>query len=217
MHIFVDLTRGSSPELMDKAHGSKNHVKDTVHTVKWATGAGRKLFESSKACEKTITLACLSVIWAIRSSASVSEDEALEGISKSHMFRCSGGTDPASIGIATHTVRLIDQRVREQWVKSDMKARNLIAKLSEKLQRCDISPTVQREALCFYAVVAGPHEMSQSLVSMFEAALADIVEGNGASPDHTLIDSLPLFAVSAFLQSPGQSLRVSSTRVTHLE
>jgi hypothetical protein len=57
--------------------------------VEWVSAAGRKMFESENACKKTVHLACLSVIWAIKDGSGVQDDEALQGISTQDLFlRC---------------------------------------------------------------------------------------------------------------------------------
>lgn len=68
-----------SVELDDRHDESMHHAKNTTHAMQWTTASGRKLFDSSN-CDKTITLACLSVIWAIKGDVGVADEDALEGI-----------------------------------------------------------------------------------------------------------------------------------------
>lgn len=98
-------------------------------------------------------------------------------------------------GIAIRALQLVDQRLLEQWANADMNAMNTISKLWEKIQRCDVKPAIQREALCFYAVVGGPSKLSPAVVEAYEAALVNIKGWTGMETQKSLSCSLPLFAV----------------------
>ncbi|KAJ4358518.1 uncharacterized protein N0V89_003102 [Didymosphaeria variabile] len=182
------------PELIAGAQGGHQRDKDTVAnvgpTVEWTTAAGRKLFESSNACKKTIHLACLSVIWAIRDGSNVPDDEALEGIR-----------------IATRALQLVDTRLLEQWANADMNAMNTVSKLWEKIQRCDIKPAIQCEVLYFYAVVAGASKLSPSMVELYEAALVNMNGWGATDVQKSLSFSLPLFACTPISGLPLQDWR----------
>ncbi|KAF2440577.1 hypothetical protein P171DRAFT_435362 [Karstenula rhodostoma CBS 690.94] len=189
------------PELIDNASGPHESARDgTVNKdlpVEWVTAAGRKLFESANACKKTINLACLSVIWAIKDGSGVPDDEAIQGIR-----------------IATRALQLVDQRLLEQWADADMNAMNTISKLWEKIQRCDVKPAIQREALCFYAVVGGANKLSPAVVEAYEAALVNIKGWSAMEAQRSLSFSLPLFA-DRMQQASVQSLLSQLLEINH--
>ncbi|KAK7188732.1 hypothetical protein DPSP01_005636 [Paraphaeosphaeria sporulosa] len=189
------------PELLDNKPGAHEGLRDgTVNkdlSVEWVTAAGRKLFESPHACKKTINLACLSVIWAIRDGSSVPDDEAVQGIR-----------------IATRALQLVDQRTLEHWATADMNSINTISKLWEKIQRCEVKPTVQREALCFYAVVGGPNKLSPVVVETYEAALVNLKGWSTMETQTSLSFSLPLFA-DRMQQASVQSLLSQLLEINH--
>jgi len=149
--------------------------------LKWKTASGRKLFGSDM--YKTITLAYLSVVLAAKGDVNIPDTEALEGIR-----------------IATQTLHFIDARVRETWHTSRDSAKTIVAKLHTKILRSGINPAVQLEALCFYALIAGKHNLHADLVKEYEAALPKVlgvVDSN--SIREALSTSLPLFAVRCLL------------------
>jgi hypothetical protein len=145
--------------------------------LKWETASGRKLFGSE--INKTINLAYLNVIWAAKGDVGVSDTEALEGIR-----------------IATQTLRFIDAKVRERWPTSGDFAKSMFAKLPSKILRRGINPAVQLEALSFYAMIAGKHNLHADLVKEYEAALPKVL--SLVDPDfirESLSTALPTFAV----------------------
>jgi hypothetical protein len=74
--------------------------------VEWVSAAGRKMFESENACKKTVNLACLSVIWAIKDGSGVQDSEAVQGISTQDPFlRCVCLATPKDVlfGCAKHS------------------------------------------------------------------------------------------------------------------
>lgn len=147
----------------------------------WTTASGRKLFGSSNGLYKTINLTYLSVIWAIKGDVGVSDAEALEGIR-----------------IAIRTLRFVDDETRASWAKSSALAKNIYPKLPAKILREGIHPTVQLEALCFYAMIAGAGNLPAEIVSQYQRCLVKL--GEFADAGHLyeiLLISLPLFAVSA--------------------
>lgn len=78
---------------------------------------------------------------------------------------------------------------------------DMVSKLLEKIQRCDLKPVLQREALYLYAVIGGPSKLSRSVVDAYEVALMDINGWGVLDTENSLSSSLPLFAVSATLVS----------------
>ncbi|KAF1841622.1 uncharacterized protein K460DRAFT_388516 [Cucurbitaria berberidis CBS 394.84] len=134
----------------------------------WKTSSGKKLFGSTKSSYKTITLTCLSVIWALKGSVGVSDDDAIEGIR-----------------IASRTLRFVDQHVRESWPRSSSLAGNTVQKLQPILL----------EALSFYATIAGLETLQSETVMQYEQCLVEATQF--ADPDclgETLAMSLPAFA-----------------------
>jgi hypothetical protein len=96
---------------------------------------------------------------------------------------------------------MIDQNLLEQWATTDKHGLSTMSKLWEKIQRCDARPAIQREALCFYAVVGGPSKLSPAVVRVYEAALLNMECWFAMETRNSLSFSLPLFAVSAILES----------------
>ncbi|KAL5418539.1 hypothetical protein PMIN03_001018 [Paraphaeosphaeria minitans] len=189
------------PELIDSESGAhegpeSGTVKENP-SVEWVTAAGRKLFDSANACKKTINLACLSVIWAIRDGSGVPDDEAIQGIR-----------------IATRALQLVDQRTLEQWATADMNSMNTNTKLWEKIQRCEVKPAVQREALCFYAVVGGPKKLYPAVIEAYEAALVNLEGWSAMETQKSLSFSLSLFA-DRMQQASVQSLLGQLLEINH--
>jgi len=164
------------PELVGKSDASSD-----FSTVEWATSSGRKIFGTASGCLKTVTLACLTVIWATKGGVGVSDDEAVEGIR-----------------IAVRTLQLIDQQLLEQWHSSDSSGmvKNLIPKLLEKIQRSGINPAVQLEALHFLAMILGSKQPHQDVVALYAAALTNLAHlGDANSFGESIALSFPIFAV----------------------
>ena len=90
----------------------------------WRTASGRKLFGSPY---KAIQLAYLSVMFALKAEL-VPEPEAVE-----------------CIRIATRTVGLVDQAVRERWPSSSPNAKDTFLRLPGKLLKKGIDAAVQFE------------------------------------------------------------------------
>ncbi|KAF1966931.1 hypothetical protein BU23DRAFT_307076 [Bimuria novae-zelandiae CBS 107.79] len=196
---FGVATLSEHPEILDiRGDHNKDLAASAIHNVKWTTASGRKMFESSSACEKTITLTCLSVIWAIKGGTGVSDDEALEGIK-----------------IATRTLQFIDDKTRENWVTTNANARSFIPKLLEKLQRSDLNSSLLREALYFFAVIGDPNKLPQSVVASYEATLLDISCCNDIKFQGSFSNSLHLFA-NSLQQGPLQSVlgRILDTNIS---
>ncbi|KAJ4286997.1 hypothetical protein N0V90_012878 [Kalmusia sp. IMI 367209] len=146
------------PELVDRVDNASSdalkEVASSISAVQWTTDAGRKMFGTKKSCHKTITLACLSVVWAIKDGVGVPDDEALRGI------------PTPMLEIATRTLRFVDQQVLEQWLSSDTTGvtRSVLPKLLEKVHRRDLKPFIQLEALNFYALIAGPNSLGSTTI-----------------------------------------------------
>jgi hypothetical protein len=146
----------------------------------WRTASGRKLFGSTTWLYKTINLAYLSVIWATKGDVGVSDEEAIEGIR-----------------IAICTLRNVDQEALRSWPYSSPAARNTFTKLPLKLSRVDINPTIQFEALCFYAMIAGKGKSPADVVAQYELCLTQVT--SLADTDYlgeSLSVSLPVYSVS---------------------
>jgi hypothetical protein len=164
----------------------------------WKTASGRKLFGSSTWLYKTINLAYLSVIWATKGDVGVSDEEAIEGIR-----------------IAVCTLRCMDRAALRSWPKSSPAARSTFAKLPLKLSRADLDPTIQFEALCFYAMIAGEGNLPSDSVTQYEQCLTKItsmVEADCLT--ETLPVSLPVFSVSKVSHAIILSLTMTATNAT---
>lgn len=151
----------------------------------WKTLSGQKLFGSTKGAYKTMTLTCMSVVWATKGHVDVSDDEAVEGIR-----------------IASRTLGFVDQTVRESWHRSSSLAENTSQKLYEKIKRTGINQAVLLEALGFYTMIMGQEKPRPDIVIRYEQCLTDIPRFVDAdSLDKTLAISLPAFAVSTQCRS----------------
>jgi hypothetical protein len=95
---------------------------------------------------------------------------------------------------------MIDQNLLEQWATTDKNGLSTMSKLWEKIQRCDAKPALQREALCFYAVLGGPSKLSPAVVGVYEAALLNMEGWFAMETQNSLSFSLPLFAVSVIVE-----------------
>lgn len=146
----------------------------------WKTASGRKLFGSPSGLYKTINLTYLSVIWATKGDVGVSDVEAIEGIR-----------------IAVRTLHFVDNEARAGWPNSSALAKNIFPKLPAKVLREGIHPAVQLEALCFYAMIAGPGNLPVEIVTQYQRCLATLEElADADSLREILLVSLPIFAVS---------------------
>ncbi|XPS94197.1 hypothetical protein M3J09_003521 [Ascochyta lentis] len=144
----------------------------------WKTASGRKLFGSTNGLYKTINLTYLSVIWAAKGDVGVSDAEAIEGIR-----------------IAVKTLRFVDCEARERWPSSSALAKNIFPKLPTKIVRRGINPAVQLEALCFYAMVAGPNNLPIEVVTQYQCCLAALEDLTAANSLYEILEvSLPIFA-----------------------
>ena len=155
-------------------------VSSKVMQRQWKTSSGQKLFGSTKGTCKTITLTCMSVVWAAKGHVGVSDEEAIEGTR-----------------IASRVLRFVDQDVRENWPKSSPLAANTFSKLSEKIKRAGINRAVLFEALYFYAMIVGQGKIEPEMVTLYEQCLAEFPQVS--DPDYlgeTLALTLPVFAVS---------------------
>lgn len=144
----------------------------------WKTASGQKLFLGSTSLYRTITLASLSVVWAIKGGVGVSDDEAIQGIR-----------------IASRVLRVIDQEVRENWPKSDARARGTFLKLVEKIERLDTKSTVFFEAAGFHALIIGTTGLQSDTVAQYELCLVHIIcTAYEEVLEESLLESLPAFA-----------------------
>ncbi|KAH7402735.1 hypothetical protein BKA66DRAFT_449383 [Pyrenochaeta sp. MPI-SDFR-AT-0127] len=154
-----------------------NPISSGINKRQWRTFSGQKLFGSIKGSYKTITLTCMSVVWATKGHVGVSDDEAVEGIR-----------------IASRTLQLVDQTVRESWRKSSSLAENTCQKLFEKIKRPGINGAVLLEALCFYTMILGHENLQSDIVTQYEQFLMDITQfADPDSFDEILALSLPAF------------------------
>ncbi|KAJ8111954.1 hypothetical protein OPT61_g5568 [Boeremia exigua] len=144
----------------------------------WKTASGRKLFGTTNGIYKTLNLTYLSVIWATKGDVGVSDTEAIEGIR-----------------IAVRTLRFVDVEARAGWPSSSALAKNIFPKLPAKILREDIHPTVQLEALCFFATIAGATNLPIEIVAQYQDCLARL-EGrvDVGCLYEILAISLPIFA-----------------------
>jgi hypothetical protein len=167
-------------ELHNPGAGFDQPISTPKSEKQWQTASGRKLFGSTNGMYKTINLTYLSVIWATKGDVGVSDTIAIEGIQ-----------------IAIKTLGSVGQDVRIGWPNSSALARNIFPKLPSKILRTSISPTIQLEALCFYAMIAGTGNLPPELVAQYEECLKTILNlGDAESLDQNLSISLSLFAVS---------------------
>lgn len=149
----------------------------------WNTSSGRKLFGSSNGLYKTINLTYLSVIWATKGDVGVSDVEAIEGIQ-----------------IAVRTLRFVHTDARAGWSNSSALAKNIFPKLPAKILREGISPAVQLEALCFFAMISGTDNLPIEIVTQYQRCLATLEELSDLDAlREILLVSLPVFAVSITL------------------
>ncbi|KAF2477292.1 uncharacterized protein BDR25DRAFT_45253, partial [Lindgomyces ingoldianus] len=160
---------------------SEIHTPNVAPTREWSTISGRKLFGSASGLHKTINLTYLSVIWATKGGVGVSDVEAVE-----------------CIKIAIRTMQFIPKDVRQGWPSSSALAKNSFPKLATKILRKGIHPSVQIEALCFYALIVGENALPFDIVVQYEEALLKVagLQTDANSSRQTLQISLPLFAVS---------------------
>lgn len=152
----------------------------------WKTASGQKLFVGLKGLHKTMTLVCMSVIWAVKGGVGVPDDEAIEGIR-----------------IASRVLRSIDQDVRESWSKSSSLATSTFTKLLDRLERTDTSPAIRYEAVCLYALIAGTSHLQPAAIAQYEMCLSDqtgILDEQ--SFRQSLSESLIVFGVSANIALP---------------
>lgn len=157
-----------------------NHIVSTQGTKKnWTTASGQKLFFGSMSLYRTISLASLSVVWAIKGGVGVSDEDAIHGIR-----------------IASRVLRVIDQNVRENWPKSDARAKGTFLKLIEKIERLDANSAIFFEAAGFHALIIGTTGVQSDAVTQCEPSLARII----SSMDHkcdlqeSVSECLPAFA-----------------------
>ncbi|KAL6712312.1 hypothetical protein ACN47E_000189 [Coniothyrium glycines] len=142
----------------------------------WRTSSGQKLFVSSKGIHKTITLTCMSVVWAMK-GVGISDDEAEEGLR-----------------IASRVLHFVDKDSRRNWSASGPLAQNTMSKLLSKIDHSSAPKQVLFEALRFYALVTGHEGLQATIVTTFEECLMEW--SLQADPEHlreTLSVSLPVF------------------------
>jgi hypothetical protein len=172
------------------SHLTTSQKSSSQHLEKhWKTSSGQKLFASTKGLHKTITLTCMSVVWAMKGDVGLSDDEAIEGIR-----------------IASRVVCLVDRHARESWRKSGALAESTYTKLLSKVERAGVSPKVLFEASCFCAQIAGQTEIPSAVVTKYEQCLIRI--SDMADPEsfrETLSVSLPIFAVSDHYITQGRA------------
>ena len=172
---------GEAEDLHNFDAGFGQPISTPKSEKQWQTASGRKLFGSTNGMYKTMNLTYLSVIWATKGDVGVSDTMAIEGIQ-----------------IAIRTLQFVGQQVRVNWPNSSALAKSIFPKLPSKILRTSISPVVQLEALCFYAMIAGTGNLHPELVAQYEECLKTILSlGDAESLDQNLSISLPLFAVSA--------------------
>ncbi|KAF1934277.1 uncharacterized protein M421DRAFT_97228 [Didymella exigua CBS 183.55] len=144
----------------------------------WKTASGRKLFGSLTGLYKTISLTYLSVIWAIKGDVGVSDAEAIEGIR-----------------IAVRTLSFVETEVRAGWPSSSALAKNIFPKLPAKILREGISPAIQLEALCFFAMITGANDLPMEIVIQYQRCLATLKElADSDALREVLLVSLPIYA-----------------------
>ncbi|KAF2867203.1 hypothetical protein BDV95DRAFT_503161 [Massariosphaeria phaeospora] len=145
----------------------------------WKTRSGRKLFSTAEDHRKVMNMASLSVIWATKGDVGVSDTEAMEGIR-----------------IAIRTLQVIDPQVRESWPRSSAPAGQTFSKLATRILRQGIHPTVQLQALGFYATIAGEKNSMEPLVAQYELSLLDLtsIRTDSTFLGEALDISLPVFA-----------------------
>jgi hypothetical protein len=161
----------------------------------WKTESGRRLFGSTTSLYKTINLAYLSVIWATKGDVGISDEEAVEGIR-----------------IAVRTLQCVDRAILRTWPKSSPSARNTFVKLPVKLSRANIDPTIQFEALCFYAMIAGDENLALEVVTRYERRLTNLASlVNAECLGETLLIALPVYSVSTFIHQRIMYLTISAT------
>lgn len=174
------------------------------HEKQWKTASGRKLFGSPNGLYKTINLTYLSVIWATKGDVGVSDAEAIEGIR-----------------IAIRTLSFVDTETRVGWPNSSALAKSIFPKLPSKVLREDIHPTVQLEALCFYAMITGASNLPTEIAGQYQSCLVGV--GGLVDAEHLheiLLVSLPVFAVSRSAddhndQTDSNSLNCKTTSSVH--
>lgn len=173
------------PEEFSNSQSCKSEQPTSTASLEkqWRTASGRKLFGSSNGLYKTINLTYLSVIWATKGDVGVSDTEAIEGIR-----------------IAVRTLRFVEREAREAWPNSSALAKSIFPKLPAKILRAGISPAVQLEALCFYAMIAGVDNLPMEIVTQYQKCLATLEEfADADSLREILLVSLPIFSVSRVL------------------
>lgn len=148
--------------------------------LQWRTSSGQKLFGTPKGSYKTITLTCMSVVWAIKGQVGVSDDEAVQGIR-----------------IACKALRSVESHIRSSWLHSSPLAQNTFQKLTEKIHRVELNDAILLEALCFYILIASPDQAPREATARYERC----VMGISRFPDtdnltESLEVSLSAFAVS---------------------
>lgn len=96
----------------------------------WKTVSGQKLFGTPENQGRTINLACLSVIFALKGEGEgeMSVADAMEGIR-----------------IATQTIQCIEPSVRHGWPASKPVHRSTVAKLMSRAVQTGIAPSAQLE------------------------------------------------------------------------
>lgn len=175
---YPEGIRGSQAQRSDQTRRMPSAKKE------WQTASGQKLFLGSASLYRTITLASLSVIWAIKGGVGVSDEEAMEGIR-----------------IASRVLGVIEQDVRENWSRSDSRAKGTFLKLVEKIERIDTNTAICFEAAGFHALIVGSNGLQPTSVTQYEQCLTHIVSSvAGHHMEESLSESLPLFAVSARLR-----------------
>ncbi|KAF1947307.1 hypothetical protein EJ02DRAFT_139704 [Clathrospora elynae] len=141
-----------------------------------ATPSGQKLFGSTKKLYKTIYITALNVLWALRDE--VVDDDAVEGIR-----------------IASKVLQFIGQDVRDRWPKSDHLSEKLFERFPSKLEGSGASQPILFEALCFYAMLAGPKHLPREVVARYEQFLLDLAcLADPSSVAVSLSVSLPIYA-----------------------
>jgi len=173
------------PEGSGGSQGQRfNQTAPTLSVKKdWQTASGQKLFLGSASLYRTITLASLSVIWAIKGGVGVSDEEAIEGIR-----------------IASRVLRVIDEDVRENWPRSDTRAKSTFLKLVEKIERLEKNTTICFEAAAFHALIVGTKGLQQTVVAQYELCLTHVISSvTEIHLEDSLSESLSLFAVSVRL------------------
>ncbi|KAF2857013.1 hypothetical protein T440DRAFT_525020 [Plenodomus tracheiphilus IPT5] len=147
----------------------------------WKTASGQKLFLGSTSLYRTMTLASLSVIWAIKGGVGVTDEEAIEGIR-----------------IASRVLRVADRDVRENWPRSDTRARGTFLKLVEKIERLDTKSAIFFQAAGFHALIIGTAGLKPNTVTQYELCLArTLCMAPDIDLEDSLSESLPIFAVGA--------------------